>query len=246
MAGCGADDVARMMTQSLFGPLHDIVACVTGPAVRPCVVAVKKAGNVVAPHLARLCCDPARPAQTARLLVVRLPAGMYVMRGRQFQQNYTHEIPQIHERLFVKLVERGPKFWPATAAVPLTQVELPRAFAAFTVQRKRDAMDSEASSSPDSAAAKRAKGSGGPRLAFPVDVAPDPSGASRTALVQADWLKEHRVAVRTLLARGALRGMANAREDVEAFDEWCLHRTSYTFRCYSNDAIAARSALASK
>ncbi len=216
--------------------MHDIVCCVTGPAVRPCVVAVKKVGNAVPSHLVQFCGDPRRPSQTSRLLTIRLPAGIYVMRGRQFQQHYTHEIPQIHERLFAKLVARGPELWPAPGGASVQKTELPRAFAAFTVRRKRDA---EADNDDLTSAAKKAKPDDIPQLVFPVDVAPGEGGAPRTALVQADWLKQHRVEVRGAIVRGALRAPAQAQEDAAAFDEWCLHRTSYTFRCFREDAVDA-------
>jgi hypothetical protein len=34
---------------------------------------------------------------------MELPEGLYIMRGKSFQKNYTHEIPRMHNSTFITL-----------------------------------------------------------------------------------------------------------------------------------------------
>lgn len=80
-----------------FGALHDVICFVTGPAARRLIIRDKKTKKSV--------------------LEGALPAGVYCMAGRTFQQRYTHEFPRLHDGLFKKVVASGPRWfgegWPA-------------------------------------------------------------------------------------------------------------------------------------
>ncbi|KAJ3254182.1 hypothetical protein HDU77_004168 [Chytriomyces hyalinus] len=73
---------------------------------------------------------------------------------------------------------------------------------------------------------------------YPVHVASTVKGASQTTLVQAAWLKENREKVRKAAEEGrfAVRGkpLYADQVDASAFDDWCLGRTSYTLRRFSD------------
>jgi alkylated DNA repair dioxygenase AlkB len=62
-----------------MGDLHDVFCFVTG-ATRPAIFRTKEKSVVV--------------------LKVDLPEGLYVMRGSDFQKNYTHEFPKVYETAF--------------------------------------------------------------------------------------------------------------------------------------------------
>jgi hypothetical protein len=81
-----------------FGAVHDVICFVTGPATRRIVIRDKQTKKPVLEGL--------------------LPAGVYCMAGRAFQQHYTHEFPRIHDTLFAQVLKEGPRWfgaerWPA-------------------------------------------------------------------------------------------------------------------------------------
>lgn len=89
--------------ENQFGSLHDVFCWVTGPASRCGVFRVKTTRKGVAPELHRLCADPSDPDGSRELFSINIPAGLYVMRGRKFQERYTHEFPEMHKSLFDSL-----------------------------------------------------------------------------------------------------------------------------------------------
>lgn len=94
-----------------FGELHDVFCWITGPAARPAIFRVKKDKKAVRPSLHQYCCIPEKPEKSRELFSIALPAGLYVMSGKPFQQRYTHEFPSIHENLFKRLVAAATKEW---------------------------------------------------------------------------------------------------------------------------------------
>lgn len=86
--GAHADDERQ------FGSIHDVVCAVTGPAKRLMIIREKK----------------------KTLLELWMPAGIYAMRGKVFQQRYTHEIPQLHPALFKRLCVLASATWDCDSA----------------------------------------------------------------------------------------------------------------------------------
>lgn len=171
-----------------FGLVHDVFCYITGPASREGVFRVsKRRKHCVVLHNAMM---------TRDLFRIRIPAGLYVMRGRAFQQRYTHEFPQLHEGLFKRICSRAAKVFPG----------------------------------------------------FPSKVDDRPDGCSQKGLVQAAWLKEHREDVLRQIDGGAFKTSKRHRlqttpaQDRASFEEWCLHRTSYTLRNFqvSEDGVSDR------
>lgn len=74
--------------ESQFGTLNDVYCWVTGRASRLCIFREKTSKKIV--------------------LSICIPAGLYVMRGRQFQAHYTHEIPQCNEAVFKRVLATWP------------------------------------------------------------------------------------------------------------------------------------------
>jgi len=95
-----------------FGQLHDVYCWISGPASRQGVFRVRAVKGKVPSELHPLCADPAKADKTRELFSINLPAGLYVMRGRQFQQNYSHEFPQCQWGLFKRLLADAARLWP--------------------------------------------------------------------------------------------------------------------------------------
>ena len=91
--------------------LHDVYCWVTGPAARLAVFRVKLVNKKVPPQLHQYCCNSANPEGTRDLFSIEIPAGLYVMRGRCFQERYSHEFPQCQETLFKRLLKFAPTLW---------------------------------------------------------------------------------------------------------------------------------------
>jgi hypothetical protein len=82
--------------ENTFGDVHDVCCFVTGNASREALF------RRVKQHKGEL-----KETDASRtVLRIKLPAGIYVMRGKVFQQLYTHEFPQMEETLFKKLCEK--------------------------------------------------------------------------------------------------------------------------------------------
>lgn len=174
-----------------FGAVHDVYCWITGPSAREGVFRVRSMGgrkkDQISETLQPLCCDPTNAYATRDVLSIRIPAGFYVMCGREFQERYTHEFPVLHKSLFDRL-------------------------------------------------AKKCTAEDGPFPEFPREVPATDMGASQRPLVQSGWLQDHRDEVLAQIDAGAFSGPAKKRlEDREAFEEWCLHRTSYTLRNFRAD-----------
>lgn len=168
--------------ENQFGSLHDVFCWVTGPASRCGVFRVKTTKkNGVAPKLHELCANPNDPNVSRELFSINIPAGLYVMRGRKFQERYTHEFPELHKSLFDSLRNHA---------------DLIPGFPAAT------------------------------------EIEKSVKGASRVPLVQANWVKEHADVVKSVIRSKKLKRRRPVSEDVEAIDEWCLERTSYTLRSF--------------
>lgn len=173
-----------------FGELHDVYCWVTGPALRTAVFRVKNYRKAVPKTLSQYCCDPANPDETRELFSIRLPAGFYTMRGRKFQERYSHEFPQHEEGLLKRLLEAAPKLW-------------------------ND---------------------------FPIDVPMTDKGANQTTLVQSAWLKVNRDRVEQACLQGKLKKKRGGtpNDDVVAFKDWCLERTSYTLRQFGQSGVTKK------
>jgi len=94
-----------------FGQLHDVYCWITGTACRTGVFRVRSTKSKVSEELTKYCCDPENPHATRELFSINLPAGLYVMRGREFQKNYSHEFPQCQEGFYKRLLTEAPKLW---------------------------------------------------------------------------------------------------------------------------------------
>lgn len=129
------------------------------------------------------------------IIRIRCPEGMYVMKGKLFQERFTHEIPQEEEKLFKTLCKK--------------------------LQEKHDRrFDAEP---------------------FPFKQTPGANAALTMGLTQADWMVRNREALKDLIANGFLQtnpkrnnpwSLASNKPDVEAFEKWCQHRTSFTLRSF--------------
>lgn len=110
-----------------FGKLHDVVCWVTGPASRPLEIRVRrdKSLKAVPPHLIHLCADPSQADKTRSLLRIQLPEGLYVMQGRSFQEHYSHEFPELHSKLFPRLVKAAAKEWPTGPGIGKFDLHFP-------------------------------------------------------------------------------------------------------------------------
>jgi hypothetical protein len=109
--------------ENQFGELHDVFCWVTGRASREGVFRVKTVKKAVPAGLKRYCADES----SRELFSVCIPAGLYVMRGRQFQQRYTHEFPELHKSLFESLRKHGSEMEGFPVAVEQTARGAPRA-----------------------------------------------------------------------------------------------------------------------
>ncbi len=94
-----------------FGQLHDVYCWITGSASRMGVFRVKKLKNSVPSSLHRYCCDSDNPESSRDLFSINIPAGFYVMRGRRFQERYSHEFPQVHPSLLKRILAFAPTLW---------------------------------------------------------------------------------------------------------------------------------------
>lgn len=79
-----------------FGSMRDVICAVTGPASRIMVIRNKKSKE--------------------RMLEVWMPSGIYAMRGKAFQELYTHEFPQLHMTFFKNLCSEAALQWGVSAA----------------------------------------------------------------------------------------------------------------------------------
>jgi hypothetical protein len=119
---CGFEKISEHSDdERQFGALHDVFCWVTGPAARTAIFRVKSFKGTVPPRLHRLCCRPAEPEASRELFNIALPAGLYVMAGRQFQNHYSHEFPAAHSALYKRVLKAAAQQWGSLTAVQIAK-----------------------------------------------------------------------------------------------------------------------------
>lgn len=88
-----------------FGEVHDVFCWVTGPACREGVFRVRKARGGRARK--RTSKPASQSASSRELFRMCIPAGLYVMKGRDFQRRYSHEFPKLHDHLFARICKHA-------------------------------------------------------------------------------------------------------------------------------------------
>ncbi|KAI8609039.1 hypothetical protein BC830DRAFT_1152656 [Chytriomyces sp. MP71] len=91
------------------GDLKDVFCWVTGPARREAIFRVRKAKKGPENEaLRRYCSRDVKGQESRELFSLMLPAGLYVMQGKTFQERYSHDFPQLHEKLFRRILRVAP------------------------------------------------------------------------------------------------------------------------------------------